>query len=134
MTPHSPRSDDGIARYGYNAGTYHSGYRTHTGEPEATALNVAGNPNSNSTPTPAPRGGTNPNGHLLHSNNTSLSSGGPTFMPPPLNTKPNKSAMRSPLLYQLPPAAHLGGSSLNDTLNSSFAGSHAVPPSVSADV
>ena len=45
--------------------------------------------------------------------------------------------MRSPHYYQLPPPAHLGGaSSLNDTLNSSFAGSQAapLPPSVSADV
>uniref|UniRef100_A0A915DTJ4 Uncharacterized protein n=1 Tax=Ditylenchus dipsaci TaxID=166011 RepID=A0A915DTJ4_9BILA len=121
---------------GYNSSTaYHTGYRTHVGEPESTALNVA-NPNSNSTPTPAPRTG---NSHLInHSSNTStISSNAFNHPPPPLNSKPNKSSMRSPMLYQLPPPAHLGGTSLNDTLNSSFAGSTMPgygPPSVSADV
>jgi hypothetical protein len=80
----------------------------HVGNPETTPLNA---PNSRA-PVPSPRN-----------------------QPPPLNSRPNKSALRTPA-YQYPPAAHLGGvDSLNETLNSSFAGSQ-VPGTVSrsADV
>jgi hypothetical protein len=82
----------------------------HVGNPETTPLN-AQNTRSN-VPVPSPRN-----------------------QPPPLHSRPNKSSLRTPA-YQYPPAAHLGGvDSLNETLNSSFAGSQ-VPGNVSrsADV